>query len=107
MDDMSTKPDDSHLFFPEVKSEQPITPEMSDHVSTATDVNSDSSSSSVAIITDASHTLDNPKTRAPPSKGTPAKLADNSRSSVVKPDITLYFLQSSRSIRIAWLLGTC
>ena len=125
MSDMSTKPDDSHLFFPDTEPEQPMDPEMSDQLSAATDMGSASSSSSMA----ASHPLNNPKARAPPSNETPAKLVENSQSSEPvttfsdepdqspspssskaslavkpKPDITLYFLQSSRSIRIAWLL---
>ena len=123
---MSTKPDDSALFSEDINPEQPAVSEMSDQPSTAADVKSASSSTSAVIITNASQTLNSPETRVTPPNGTSPKLIDCSLSPETvtdpayesintpsatsqdslakKPDITLYFLQSSRSIRIAWLL---
>lgn len=106
MEDMSTKPDDSVLFFPDYQSKQYTTLQHSSPTMSEAMTSDDDPSLLVTKTRDTS-----PKQKAQVN-GVSSSTEESRHTSGVsimqepakKPEITLYFLQASRSIRIAWLL---
>lgn len=107
MEDMSTKPDDSVLFFPDFYPEQHTTlhhassPTMSEAMTS-----DDDPSLSITMTRDIS-TEQNAKVNGLMSSSDETRQtsgAPTTQEPAKKPEIILYFLQASRSIRIAWLL---
>ena len=118
MQDMSTKPDDSVLFAAELNPALPSAvvdhadiDRANNHAAAELAVESTSTDMSEAVTTSEDSTLSVPKTRnaSTTMNGTmtaseETTVTSSSEKAVAGHNITLYFLQSSRAIRIAWLL---
>lgn len=115
VDDMSTKPDESSLFLSDFKPEEPTVDDFPNEPSNLVETDIGSPSMSETIIFKEDLPFSVPKAEVSPfskKNGTLSSLdepvdtpgASPSGEPTKKAVITLYFLPSSRSIRIAWLL---